>query len=322
MKTDIFDAFGMHAIITKGVGGLYTVRPLSDEPCEVKCRARGVLRHEGIVPTPGDEVIVAYAADDGSYVIDEICERENCLIRPPVANLTHIFVVVPAARPAPDLFYTDKLTVIADALGIGCSVIVNKCDSDPERAAEIAGEYRLAGFTVFETCAVAGDGCADIKSFVEGLACGRGFAIAALAGVSGAGKSSLTKAVFPDLSVEIGDISRKTERGRHTTRAVELYEVGERVFIADTPGFSMLDFERFDFFEPERLVDGFREFAPYIGHCRYAGCTHTKEDGCAVIDAVERGEVSRRRHESFVALYDIMKKKPDWLRRQQKKGAR
>lgn len=322
MKPELCAHSDIRGIITKGVGGLYTVRPLSGDPCELKCRARGVLRHEGIAPTPGDEVVVSYASDDGSPVIDEICRRDNCLIRPPVANLTHMFVVIPASRPTPDLFYTDKLTAIADALGIGCSIIVNKCDSDPARALEIADEYRLAGFNVFETCAVSGDGCAAIESFVESLAGKRGFAVAAFAGVSGAGKSSLTKAVFPRLPVEIGDISRKTERGRHTTRAVELYEVGELLFIADTPGFSMLDFDRFDFFEPERLVHGFREFAPYVGHCRYAGCTHTKEDGCAVIEAAQRGGISRRRHESFVALYDIMKKKPDWLRRQQKKGAR
>lgn len=312
----------IRGIILKGVGGLYTVRPFSnrEDLGDIKCRARGVLRHEKAVPTPGDTVLVSYASDDGSYVINEVCERKNCLIRPPVANLSHMFIVVPAARPTSDLYYIDKLTVIADALGIDCSIIVNKCDSDPIEADKIAREYGSLGFPVFKTCAVSGEGCAELLEYIAGITDAGGVFVAAFAGVSGAGKSSLTGALFPRLSVEIGEISSKTERGRHTTRAVELYEVENGIFIADTPGFSMLDFERFDFFEPERLLSGFREFSPYIGKCKYAGCTHTKEEGCALIEAIDSQKLSRRRHESFVSLYETMKKKPDWVRRQQKNG--
>ncbi len=311
----------MTGIITKGVGGLYTVRPLSGADEEYLCRARGVFRHEKIAPTPGDVVDVELAAvsDDPSGaagVITDIHERLNCLIRPPVANLTHMMVVIPASSPKPDLFYIDKLTAIADALDINCTVIVNKCDLDGDFAENVATEYAAAGFSVFCTDASDGTGCKPvfehIMSFEPPM---DGCAIAAFAGVSGAGKSSLIGQLFPSIAPEIGSVSRKTERGKHTTRAVELYPVGDRLYLADTPGFSMLDFERFDFFEPERLTAAFREFAPYLDSCRYADCTHTKEEDCAVREAMESGEISARRHDSFVKLYETMKKKPDWQRR-------
>ena len=122
-------------------------------------------------------------------------------------------------------------------------------------------------------------------------------------------------ALFPSLELSTSEISRKIERGRHTTRHVEIFDIGNGGFLADTPGFSMLDFERFDFFEPEKLTAAFREFAPYLELCRYADCTHTKEEECAVRGAVAEGKISLRRHDSFVKLYDTMKKKPDWQRR-------
>lgn len=310
-------------IITKGVGGLYTVRPLSAEGEECLCRARGVFRHARIAPTPGDivEVEPAEVADETSGaagVISEIHERRNCLIRPPVANLTHMLIVIPASSPKPDLFYIDKLTAIADAMDIDCTVIVNKCDLDGGFARSVAKEYADAGFCTFCTDAVAGTGCDEVLEYIEGFTAPEGYdgcALAAFAGVSGAGKSSLVGRLFPNIAPETGTVSRKTERGRHTTRAVELYPIGEGLYLADTPGFSMLDFERFDFFEPDRLTAAFREFSPYLDLCRYADCTHTKEEECAVRDAVAEGKISARRHDSFVKLYDTMKKKPDWQRR-------
>lgn len=310
-------------IITKGVGGLYTVRPILNDGGqeEYLCRARGIFRHEGITPTPGDTVDVETvdSSDDpsgASGVITDIHERLNCLIRPPVANLTHMIIVVPAASPKPDLFYVDKLTSIADALGISCTLVVNKCDLDEAFAHSVAEEYSAAGFCVFCTDAVSGDGCEAVyKHIISHGSCDNRCSVAAFAGVSGAGKSSLVGRLFPEIAPEVGSVSRKTERGRHTTRAVELYPIGERAYLADTPGFSMLDFERFDFFEPEKLTSSFREFAPYLELCRYADCTHTKEEDCAVREAVAEGKISSRRHESFVALYNTMKKKPDWQRR-------
>lgn len=312
----------MTGIITKGVGGLYTVRPLSHGD-ELLCRARGVFRHEKIVPTVGDIVELELSSEQGdpagaAGIITSIHDRKNCLIRPSVANLTRLLIVVPTVSPRPDLWYIDKLTAIADALEIGCTVIVNKLGLDRESAADIAAEYSLAGFSVFCTDALSGEGCDEVLDHINGIAAATDegdCAVAAFAGVSGAGKSSLVGRLFPSISPEVGRVSRKTERGRHTTRAVELYPISDRLYLADTPGFSMLDFERFDFFEPERLTSSFRELAPYLDLCRYADCTHTKEEGCAVIEAVRDGRISARRHESYVKLYDIMKKKPDWQRR-------
>ncbi len=317
----------MTGIITKGVGGLYTVRPICDDAEEYLCRARGVFRHEKISPLPGDTVDIELSdmTDDASGaagVIAAIHDRRNALIRPPMANLSHMMIVVPAASPKPDLLYIDKLTAIADALEIDCAMVVNKCDLDGDFAREIAEEYSLAGFKVFLTDAQSGDGCKVVLDYIYDCAgtdeSGR-CAIAAFAGVSGAGKSSLVGQLFPEIAPEVGGVSRKTERGRHTTRAVELYPIREGLYLADTPGFSMLDFERFDFFEPERLTAAFREFAPYLDSCRYADCTHTKEEDCAVRIAVKEGKISQRRHESFVKLYETMKKKPDWQRRNEAK---
>lgn len=313
----------MTGIITKGIGGLYTVRLLlnTGETEEYLCRARGVFRHEKITPTPGDtaEIELNVTEDDSSGaagVITAILPRRNCLIRPPVANLTHMLIVVPAASPKPDLYYIDKLTAIADAMDIDCTLIVNKRDLDPAYAEEIAAEYGRAGFRTFLTDAAAGEGCDEVLEYVHTFAgSSDGYAVAAFAGVSGAGKSSLMGRLFPDIAPEVGSVSRKTERGRHTTRAVELYPVSEGLYLADTPGFSMLDFERFNFFEPERLTAAFREFGVYLDKCRYADCTHTKEEECAIRDAVKDGVISPRRHDSFVKLYETMKKKPDWQRR-------
>lgn len=310
----------MTGIITKGVGGLYTVRPLSADGEECLCRARGVFRHAKISPTPGDIVDVEWAEVDddtsgAAGVITDIHDRRNVLIRPPVANLTHMMVVVPASSPKPDLFYIDKLAAIADALEIDCTIVVNKCDLDGDLAKEITDEYSAAGFRVFCTDAVTGEGTDTLLSYIYSFAAEEGCSLAAFAGVSGAGKSSLVGQLFPDIAPEVGHVSRKTERGRHTTRAVELYPIKDGLYLADTPGFSMLDFDRFDFFEPERLTAAFREFAPYLDCCRYGDCTHTKEEECAVRDAVRLGKISARRHDSFVKLYDTMKKKPDWQRR-------
>lgn len=318
----------MTGIITRGVGGLYTVRPIcteSDE--EYLCRARGVFRHEKISPLPGDTVDIELSedTDDASGaagIIKAIHERRNALIRPPMANLSHMLIVVPASSPKPDLFYVDKLTAIADAMEIECAIVVNKCDLDPDYAKKIAEEYTLSGFSAFLTNAQSGDGCDEVLEYI-GKCSGRDgddrCAIAAFAGVSGAGKSSLVGRLFPHISPEVGGVSRKTERGRHTTRAVELYPIGEELYLADTPGFSMLDFERFDFFEPEKLTAAFREFTPYLESCRYADCTHTKEEDCAIRMAVKDGDILQRRHDSFLKLYETMKKKPDWQRRNEGK---
>lgn len=319
----------INGVIIRGVGGLFGVRPLPLVPGEeiLLCRARGVFRHEKITPLPGDIVRIsrdseAPAAEDGrtaAYVIDEILPRQNSLIRPPLANLTHLFLVIPAAHPIPDLHTADKLISIAESSGIEPVVLVTKKDLDPARADKIAEIYRRAGFTAFVLSADDPNAVSDLRQYIVTLAADGQTVTAAFAGISGAGKSTMMTKLFPNLSIKTGEISRRAERGRQTTRHVELYpfEDGSVCLIADTPGFSILDFTRFNFFESASLPETFREFREHIGCCRYTKCTHTKEEGCAILTAVQAGAIPKERHESYVEIFTELKKKPDWKRRQE-----
>lgn len=294
--------------IIEGVGGLYTVRCEDDGIIElVQCRAKGAFRHEGISPLVGDIVFVDTSAGDGNAVIDGIFERSNSLIRPPMANLDCVFVAMAAAKPQPMLDMTDKLIAILEHNDIEPVIIIGKCELDRARADEIKAIYESAGYRAFTLSCETGEGVAEIREFISSR---RG--IMAMAGASGVGKSTLLNRLFPTLDLSTGGVSRKTERGRHTTRAVTLYDIGEGLFLADTPGFSMLDFERFDFFELEDLPLAFKEINERIGECRYTKCTHLREDGCAIVEAVRRGEVAQSRHESYISLYGILKNKHKW----------
>lgn len=301
--------------IIKGVGGLYTVRVLDNESelCgrTVQCRAKGAFRHSGMTPLAGDNVTLLFE-DDTNAVISEIAERRNSLIRPPLANLDYIFVTMAAAQPTPILTTVDKLTAIAEHNNIEPVIVITKADIDQGAAEEYAEIYRKAGFTVFVVSSVSGM-CVDVlKEFIDTALVSK---TAAFAGASGIGKSTLMNALFPHLSLVTSEISRKIERGRHTTREVELFPLSESLdcgYLADTPGFSMLDFERFDFFSLEDLPLAFREFGERIGECRYTKCSHTKEEGCAIVDAVKSGEIPKTRHESFLELYATLKAKKKW----------
>jgi len=256
------------------------------------------------------------------FVIDEILPRRNLLIRPPTANLDYLFAVIPAASPAPDLLTADKLTVIAENYGIETVIIVNKSDLDGESSARLTEIYRTAGYTVFPVSAERGDGMDALAAYVAEITVpsnGKTHISGAFAGVSGGGKSTLMTALFPDLQLKTGGVSRKTERGRHTTRHVEIYPLetasGGRFWLADTPGFSMLDFTRFNFFPYDELAASFREFEECLGECRYTKCTHRKEEGCAVIAKMNEGRVAPSRHDSYVRIYDEQRSVPEWKRR-------
>ena len=313
--------------VIRGVGGLYEIllqagdTPLSG--ATVFSRAKGNFRIRNITPLVGDLVRVQYddtavarytaevppeSDDGGGVVIAEILPRSNALIRPPMANLGVLFITFAAAKPEPVTETIDKLIAIAEHNGIEPVPVICKCDIAPERAAELCGIYRKAGFTAFTVSSTEGEGIVALRAWI---AAHLGDRIAAFSGASGVGKSTLLNALYPDLGLETGDISHKISRGRHTTRRVELYPVGTG-FVADTPGFSMLDFVRFDFFGKEDLPFAMREFAPYIGACRYTKCTHTKEEGCAILAAVRDGEISPSRHRGFLAMYEELKNKRDW----------
>lgn len=311
----------IRGIILKGVGGLYGVRPAHMESGAddvILCSARGLFRHESITPLPGDEVILrrSDATGEDSYVIHEILSRRNSLIRPAIANLSHLFVVIPAANPKPDMLMADKLISAAEDKKIEPVIVISKKDTDIESAAKIAGIYKTGGFSVFTVSCATGEGVDMLHEYItERAADAR--VTAAFAGVSGAGKSTLMSALFPTLQLKTGAISRKIQRGRHTTRHAELYPVdcGGDCFIADTPGFSMLDFARYHTIEPEDLPYTFREFVSCIGNCRYTKCMHTKEEECAVLEKMAAGGIAPSRHEHYCEILEEIRKNPQWKRR-------
>lgn len=292
------------------LGGLYTVRVQDGEGWrEISCRARGIFRHSNVSPLVGDIVSLDLSEGENNAVIDEICDRKNSLIRPPLANLDVIFVTMAAKSPAPMPDMTDKLTAILEHNNITPVIVIGKCELDRDNAEVLRDTYSKAGYDVFVLSCATGEGIDDIKDYISNRLDGR---IAAFAGASGVGKSTLMNKLFPDLVLDTGDVSRKTARGRHTTRAVNLFPIGENAFLADTPGFSMLDFERFDFFDLEDLPLCFPEINERIGRCKYTKCTHRKEEGCAIVEAVKNGEIAKTRHESYILLYDILKNKHKW----------
>lgn len=311
--------------VIKGVGGLYTVLVTSEggelSGLRIRSRARGVLRHGGMQVLAGDEVMLRYDAerfaanrtdDEANFVIDSISERKNSLIRPPLANLDYLFITVAAAKPAPVLLTVDKLFSICVYNEIEPVAVITKSELDENYAREIAEIYTKAGFRAIITSSVTGEGIDELRAVVDGLPAG---SVSAFSGASGVGKSTIMNALFPSLELSTSQVSRKTERGRHTTRETELFVIkdGESpVFLADTPGFTMLDFDQFDFFTLEDLPSTMRDFDDYIGCCKYKKCTHTKEEGCAVLEAVRGGEISPSRHASYLSLYETLKAKKKW----------
>lgn len=327
--------------VTKGVGGLYTVQLLlpssptvsavaaSSDPqpldgTVVPARARNLRRREGLLV--GDLVEVTYTeksytmqngtpvpVPDGTEIaIVRVLPRRSALIRPPMANLDLLFLTVAAASPAPSLETLDKMICIAVHNAIKPIVVVNKCDLDPREADRICEIYRAVGLPVFRVTGITGEGVPALSDYISSVIPNQ---LAAFAGASGVGKSTLLGRIFPDLTFETGDVSHRIARGKNTTRHVEIHPLSsasDTGYLADTPGFTMLDFEQFDFFSLEDLPLTFPEFAPFLGTCRYTDCTHTKETDCAICAAVRAGIIPRSRHESYVSLYSTLKKKPKW----------
>ncbi|MBQ8146806.1 MAG: ribosome small subunit-dependent GTPase A [Clostridia bacterium] len=304
--------------VLKGVGGLYTVRLDSEYSGnkEINLRARGAFRHEKLVLLTGDRVEVE-PQNDGSFFCKSILERKNSLIRPPLANLDIIFVVIPCKKPMPSFEIIDKMIAIAEHNKIEPVILITKSDLEKDFANDMYKIYRHSGFDVFITSSEQGEGIDHVREYLKKRTKSNA-PICAFAGVSGAGKSTLMNAIFPSLSLETGDLSHKIERGKNTTRHTELFSLSQLLgseyngYLADTPGFSLLDFERFDFFSLDDLIYTFRELKDSVGKCKYTKCSHTKEEGCDVIARVKSGEIEKTRHQSYVSLYDILKKKPSW----------
>ena len=285
------------------LGGLYELE--NARGARLFCRARGAFRHADTRVLVGDLVRVAGEGED--VAIEEILPRKNALIRPRMANLDVLVAVTAVKEPSPVFDTLDKLLAICAHSGIECAVVLSKCDlaADAEIAV-LADVYERAGYPVFALSTQMERGVDAFENYLDTVLTGG--RTVAFAGASGVGKSTLLNAVFEGISRETGSVSEKIGRGRHTTRDVHLFE-GRGGFVADTPGFSMLDFLRFDFFSLEELPATFPEVDRLAHECRYADCTHRREEECAVREAVRLGEIAETRYASYCALYDVLKEK-------------
>lgn len=281
--------------IVKGIGGFYYVKTAAGV---VECRARGVFRKRGITPAAGDNVTLT---PDGA-AIAEILPRKNYFVRPPVANLDVLFVVAATTQPAPSTLILDQLLAAALYQNVQPVLIVTKADL---AAADIlCAAYQTSGIPLILLDYAAGAGLDKVRAHIAGHLC-------AFCGNSGVGKSTLLNALAPELDRQTGAISQKLGRGRHTTREVEIFEIcGGR--IADTPGFASLDAERLGHIPKEELENTFPEFAPYREQCRFIGCSHRKEKGCAVRAAVEAGAITESRYQSYLAMYAAAEQYKEW----------
>lgn len=286
-------------VIVKALSGFYYVQT---EKGILECRARGRFRADGTSPLVGDKVLCSADAN-GKGRIDSVEPRRNRFVRPSVANVDAIVFVAANTNPVTDPFLIDRVSVIAGAAGCEMIVCINKTDIDP--ADELYGIYSLAGVTVIRTSAVTGEGIERLKETLKGRVC-------AFTGNSGVGKSSLLNCLLPEAGIPTGEVSDRLGRGRHTTRHVELYPLGDGCFAADTPGFASFDIEMMEPVGKEQLQYLFGEFEPYIGRCRFNNCAHLKEPGCAVTQAVAEGRISESRHRSYARLYDLTSRRLPW----------
>ena len=267
-----------------------------------ECKARGLFRKKGISPNCGDYVKIS-AENASKGVIEEILPRRSQIIRPPLSNLDVLVFVSSVCEPRPNLLLLDEFIAIAEFKKIIPVVVFTKIDK--QDSSELAKLYRDAGLTVFEVNNLTGEGSEEVKAFLEGK-------LSAFTGNTGVGKSSLMNRIFPELKLETNEISEKLGRGKHTTRHVQLYKLEKGGYIADTPGFSSFDTNRYDIIYKDELADCFCEFRQYLGKCRFPNCSHTKEKGCAVIEAVNEGKIARSRHESYINMYEQAKQLKEW----------
>ena len=276
-------------LILKGIGGFYYVKTDTET---LECNAKGVFRKLGLTPLAGDFVDVVESG--GGYAVSRIYERENFFKRPPIANVENFFLVVSSMEPDPNLLVIDRMTVMCERRGIKPVILLTK--TDMKSADDVKDTYESIGYEVIDVMRDEAAAVARVSEICNG-------AISVFSGNSGVGKSTFLNKICPELSLATREISRKLGRGKHTTRAVELYPfLGG--YIADTPGFSALDFERDERVEKNELSDYFPDIVRYTDNCFFTGCSHTVEKGCHVLEALEEGKISRSRHENYRYLYE------------------
>ena len=276
--------------IIRSISGFYDVQLPEGV---VTCRARGILRREGNSPLTGDLVKISREKDKG--MVEEILPRRNSFIRPAVANVDALVVFAANVNPVTEPFLIDRVAAIAGEQNVPVYLCINKCDLDP--AVDLQRIYEHAGFPVICTSAETGEGVEQLRSLLRGK-------LTAFTGNTGVGKSSILNRLAPELNLATGEVSEKLGRGRHTTRHVELFSLGEDTYVMDTPGFSSFDTDQMDIILKENLQYSFPDFGAWIGKCRFDDCSHRKEPGCALREAVETGLVERSRYDSYLRLYE------------------
>ena len=286
--------------IVKATGGFYYVQIASGQV--VECRGRGIFRKQGQSPCVGDWVTIQIDGDN-SGTVDKIGERKNLLLRPPLANLDYMVVVLSVTDPLPNLFVTDKFLAVLEHKDIPPIIAITKSDLGCPH--ELARLYRHVGYPVHIVNPMTGEGMEDFRAALASKLC-------AFSGNSGVGKSSLLNALAPHFALETGGISKKLGRGRHTTRHVELFELDNHALIADTPGFSSVEIGKLSTITKESLPWCFHDMEPYLGQCKYVDCSHTAEQGCAVLAALANRDIEPTRHEAYRMLYDEIKDLKEW----------
>lgn len=288
--------------IQKALSGFYYV----DTGTEIlTCRARGKFRKEGISPLVGDRVSVRELGG-GEGFVEAILPRRNAFTRPAVANIDQLVIIGSGAIPRTDPFLIDRVASIAALKQCDVIILLNKCDLDG--AEELYDLYTASGFPTLRVSAETGEGLEKLKPLIAGK-------LSAFTGNSGVGKSSILNALEPDFALKVGEVSTALGRGRHTTRHVELFRLSCGAEIMDTPGFSSFEAEDLNLEWKQHLPETFPEFRPYLEDCRFVGCSHTKEKGCAVLDALRQGKIQKSRHQSYLRLYEELKGVQEWQER-------
>ena len=284
--------------IIRSLSGFYEVQTQSGT---VTCRGRGSLRRGNESPLTGD--MVEISVEKGKGMVERILPRKNRFIRPAVANIDALVIFAANTNPVTEPFLIDRVAAIAGDREVSVILCVNKCDLDP--AVDLIRIYKNAGFQVIRASAETGEGVEELRQLIKGK-------LVAFTGNSGVGKSSMLNRLCPELALATGEVSEKLGRGRHTTRHVELYDLGDDTFVADTPGFSSFDTDQMEVLLKENLQYAFPDFEAYLGSCQFHDCTHRKEPGCAVRQAVEEGKIEKTRYDSYLRLYEKASQIKQW----------